>query len=222
MIASKLQNKYDLSSLKRITYGTEVMPQSTLDSLHLQFPNIVLQQTYGLSEVGVLHSKSQENNSLWVRLGGEGFQTKVVDGILWIKSQYSMVGYLNAPSEFDEDGWFNTQDKVEIDGEYLKILGRVTDIINVGGQKVYPAEVENIILNIKNIKDVVVFGEHHNLIGQIVVAKIQLKYPESLQSIKIKIRRECLSKLLPYKVPSKIIITKNNLLTVRQKKIRSS
>jgi len=222
MIASKLQNKYDLSSLKRITYGTEVMPQSTLDSLHLQFPNVVLQQTYGLSEVGVLHSKSQENNSLWVRLGGEGFQTKVVDGILWIKSQYSMVGYLNAPSEFDEDGWFNTQDKVEIDGEYLKILGRVTDIINVGGQKVYPAEVENIILNIKNIKDVVVFGEHHNLIGQIVVAKIQLKYTESLQSIKIKIRRECLSKLLPYKVPSKIIITKNNLLTVRQKKIRSS
>ena len=80
MMASHLQSKYDLSSLKRITYGTEVMPQSTLDRVRAQFPGVDLLQTYGLSEVGVLRSQSREDGSLWVRVGGEGFQTKVVDG----------------------------------------------------------------------------------------------------------------------------------------------
>ena len=148
------------------------MPQSTLDSVRRQFPGVDLLQTYGLSEVGVLRSQSREDGSLWVRVGGEGFQTKVVDGILWIKSQYAMVGYLNAPSEFDEGGWFNTQDQVEVDGDYFRILGRVTDLINVAGQKVYPAEVESVILEIDNVQDVAVYGEKHALLGNIVVAKI--------------------------------------------------
>jgi acyl-CoA synthetase (AMP-forming)/AMP-acid ligase II len=163
LIASKLYEKYDLSSLKRITYGTEVMPQATLDRVCTAFPNVQLQQTYGLSEIGVLHSRSRDNSSLWMSIGGNGFQTKVVDNILWIKSDYSMVGYLNAPSDFDEEGWFNTHDLVEVDGDYFRILGRSTDLINVGGQKVYPTEVENVILEMDNIEDVAVFGEKNNL-----------------------------------------------------------
>lgn len=220
MMASHIQSKYDLSSLKRITYGTEVMPQSTLDRVHAQFPDVVLQQTYGLSEVGVLHSESREDGSLWVRIGGDGFQTRVKNGVLWVKSRYAMVGYLNAPSEFDDDGWFNTQDQVEVDGEYLRILGRVTDIINVGGQKVYPTEVENVIINMENIRDVAVFGEKHPLLGQIVVAKILLKKPESVENLKIRVRRECLGNLSSFKVPSKVILTEENLHSQRQKKIR--
>ncbi|HEX2800440.1 MAG TPA: long-chain fatty acid--CoA ligase, partial [Phenylobacterium sp.] len=130
MLASGLHRKLDLSSLKRITYGTEVMAQSTLSRLMDAFPGITLQQTYGLSEVGVLASQSRPDGSLWVRVGGQGFETKVVDDILWIRSQYAMLGYLNAPSNFDAEGWFNTQDRVEVDGEWIKILGRVSDIIN--------------------------------------------------------------------------------------------
>ena len=95
-----------------------------------------------------------------------------MDDILWIKSSYAMVGYLNADSGFDEAGWFNTQDKVEVDGEYFRILGRVTDLINVGGQKVYPAEVESVILEMEDIQDVAIYGESHSLLGQIVVAKV--------------------------------------------------
>ena len=134
LVASKLDREFDLSSLKRITYGTEVMPQSTLDRLHSSFPGVHFQQTYGLSEVGVLRSKSRADGSLWLTVGGEGFETRVADGMLWVRSAYAMIGYLNAPSEFDSDGWFNTQDMVEVDGDYLRILGRVTDLINVGGQ----------------------------------------------------------------------------------------
>jgi acyl-coenzyme A synthetase/AMP-(fatty) acid ligase len=220
MMASQRQCKYDLSSLKRITYGTEVMPQSTLDRVRAQFPSVNLQQTYGLSEVGVLRSQSREDGSLWVRVGGEGFQTKVVDGVLWIKSQYAMVGYLNSPSVFDADGWFNTQDQVEVDGDYFRILGRATDLINVAGQKVYPCEVESVILEMDNVQDVAVYGEKHALLGNIVVAKIVVEMPESVESLKKRMRKECLAHLAPFKVPVKIVLTDSPLHSIRQKKIR--
>lgn len=220
LMASNLHSDFDLSSLKRITYGTEVMPQSTLDRLLKTFPGVNLQQTYGLSEVGVLRSQSRNDGSLWVRIGGEGFQTKIVNGVLWIKSKYAMVGYLNAPSEFDADGWFNTQDQVEVDGEFFRILGRVTDLINVGGQKVYPAEVESVILDLENVQDVAVFGEAHSLLGRIVVAKIVLIYPESVESVKKRVRHACLAKLANFKVPTKVVLTEGVLHSARQKKIR--
>jgi len=220
LIASKLDREFDLSSLKRITYGTEVMPQSTLDRLRAAFPRVELQQTYGLSEVGVLRSQSRGDGSLWVRVGGEGFQTRIIDDILWIKSEYAMIGYLNAPSEFDEEGWFNTQDRVETDGEWFRILGRVTDLINVGGQKVYPAEVEDAILNLDGVDDVAVFGEPHALLGQIVVARIATSRDEDETALKHRVRAACRLKLAAYKVPSKVLIAEGPLYTARQKKSR--
>ena len=220
MLASGLHRKLDLSSLTRITYGTEVMAQSMLNRLREAFPGVELQQTYGLSEVGVLRSQSRPDGSLWVRVGGEGFETEVRDGILWIRSQYAMLGYLNAPSNFDTEGWFNTQDRVEVDGDYIKILGRVTDIINVGGQKVYPAEVEDVILGLDNILDVAVIGEAHPLLGQIVVAKVALQAPEDPDALKRRIRVACRAALAAFKAPSKVIITEESLHTARQKKIR--
>ena len=186
------------------------MPQSTLDRMKKILPRAVFQQTYGLSEVGVLNSKSKDDGSLWVKVGGEGFDTKVVDNILFIKSKYAMVGYLNAPSGFDSEGWFNTQDQVEVDGDYFRILGRSSDIINVGGQKVYPAD----------IFDVAVFGESHNLLGQIVVAKVNLNNSENPQNIKKRIRQKFFGLVANYKVPTKIIVSETPLHNFRQKKIR--
>ncbi|HWK47912.1 MAG TPA: class I adenylate-forming enzyme family protein [Stellaceae bacterium] len=220
LLVSKGYEQYDLASLRRITYGTEVMPQTTLDRLRTVFPQVELQQTYGLSEVGVLRSQSRGDGSLWVRIGGEGFATKVVDDILWIKSDYAMVGYLNAPSEFDADGWFNTQDRVEVDGDFFRILGRITDVINVGGQKVYPTEIEDVILALDNIVDVAVYGEKHPLLGQIVVAKVILATPELLDAVKKRIRAACRVKLSAYKVPSKVVLSDTQLHTVRHKKNR--
>jgi acyl-CoA synthetase (AMP-forming)/AMP-acid ligase II len=196
------------------------MPASTLDRVRAQFPQVKLQQTYGLSEVGVLRSKSRDDGSLWVRIGGEGFQTRIEDDILWIKSDFAMVGYLNAPSEFDANGWFNTQDRVEVDGEYFRILGRVTDLINVGGQKVYPTEVEDQILPLPNVLDVAVYGEAHNLLGQIVVAKVRLESPEPVDELKKRIRAACHGKLASYKIPAKVVISETELYTSRHKKCR--
>lgn len=220
LMASGAYRRYNLSSLRRISYGTEVMPQSTLDRLRRAFPTVEFQQTYGLSEVGVLRSQSRGDGSLWVRIGGDGFETKVMDDILWIRSDYAMLGYLNAPSNFDAEGWFNTQDRVEVDGEYFRILGRVTDLINVGGQKVYPAEVEDVILGLPNISDVAVHGESHPILGQIVVAKIATVEEEEVGALKARIRVGCREKLAPYKIPSKVIIAEGNLHSARHKKVR--
>lgn len=220
LAATDLSAKYDLSSLRRITYGTETMPQATLDRIRTRFPAVELQQTYGLSEVGVLRSQSRPDGSLWMRIGGAGFETQVRDSILWIRSEYRMVGYLNAPSGFDADGWFNTQDKVEIDGDYFHILGRITDLINVGGQKVYPAEVEDVILALPNITEVVVTGEPHALLGHIVVAKVSLAEPEPHDALRLRIRKACLVKLSAFKVPAKVQLLEQDVYSARFKKIR--
>lgn len=220
LAATDLAQRYDLSSLKRITYGTETMPQATLDRIRARFPGVELQQTYGLSEVGVLRSQSRPDGSLWVRIGGSGFETQVRDGILWIRSDYRMVGYLNAPSGFDAEGWFNTQDRVEVDGDYFRILGRVTDLINVGGQKVYPAEVEDVILAQPNVADVVVVGEKHALLGQIVVAKVALHEPEAPADLRLRLRKACLARLAAFKVPAKVELLDQEIYSARFKKMR--
>ena len=90
----------------------------------------------------------------------------------------------------------------------------------MGGQKVYPAEVESVILDMPNVQDVAVFGETHSLLGQIVVAKIVLNQPEVVESVKKRVRQECLAKLASFKVPVKVVLTEDVLHSVRQKKIR--
>jgi acyl-CoA synthetase (AMP-forming)/AMP-acid ligase II len=222
LMVAKAHASFDLSSLTTVTYGTEVMAQTTLDRLRTALPNVKMQQTYGLSEVGVLRTKSREHGSLWLKIGGEGFQTKVIDDVLWIKSDFAMVGYLNAPKESDSDGWFNTQDNVKVDGDYFKILGRATEVINVGGQKVYPSEVEDIIMRLTNVEDVAVSGEANAILGQIIVAKVVLKKSEETANLKSQIRIICKENLAAFKVPSRIIISKETFYSARHKKNRSN
>lgn len=220
LLISEAHRRHDLSSLELVTYGTEVMPESTLARLHEVLPAVRLLQTYGLSEVGILRSQSRDSGSLWVRVGGEGFETRIVDGVLWIRAHSAMLGYLNAPSPFDADGWLNTEDMVEVDGEWLRILGRRTDIINVGGQKVYPAEVESALLQMPGVRDVAVFGERHPLTGQIVVARIRLHAPEPAPDLRRRLRAFCRGRLDDFKVPVRIEMTDDDQHNARFKKMR--
>lgn len=220
ILLSETYNKYDLSRLKSITYGTEPMPESTLKKLHAVLPNVQLTQTYGLSEVGILRSKSKSSDSLWVKIGGEGFETRIVDGILHIKAQSAMLGYLNAPSPFTDDGWFVTGDQVDVEGEYFRILGRKSELINVGGEKVYPAEVESVIREMPEISDVTVYSEKNLLLGQIVVADLVLKSPELGSEIVSMVKKHCAAHLQKYKVPVKIKVLADLKSSERFKKMR--
>lgn len=222
ILLSEAYKNHNLSSLKTVTYGTEPMPESTLKRFHKLFPQITLQQTYGLSEVGILGSKSQSSDSLWVKIGGIGFETRVVDGILQIRAQSAMMGYLNAPNPFTDDGWFITGDMVEVDGEYYRILGRKSDIINVGGEKVYPAEIESILLGMPQVLDAVVTGEPNAIVGSIVKATVVLSSEEQLSDFRVRLNKYMQEKgVQSFKIPQKVILRKGDLYTSRFKKIRS-
>jgi acyl-CoA synthetase (AMP-forming)/AMP-acid ligase II len=219
LISGVWQNR-DLSSLKVIAYGTEPMPQSTLERLHEVFPDVSLVQTYGMSELGVLRSRSRDSTSLWLKFSGEGFATKIVDGILWVKADSAMLGYLNAPDLFDAEGWLNTQDAVEVDGEYIRILGRKSDLINVGGQKVYPAEVENLLLQMDNVAEVAVFGKPHPMMGQIVAARFNLKEPEPLDLFKRRMNAFARERMAKFQIPMFVEIAEAGQFGARFKKLR--
>lgn len=220
LILSEVYKKYDLASLKLITYGTEPMPETTLKKAREIFHWVQFQQTYGLIELGVLRSKSREDGSLWVKLGGEGYELRVVDNLLEIKAESAMLGYLNADSPFTEDGYFKTGDMVEREGEYYKILGRKSELINVGGDKVYPQEVENVLLEYPGILDATVYPEKHVLMGNIVCAMVSVKEEVDFKELIKELRRFCRSRLQPFKVPVKITVDFNPLYNDRFKKRR--
>lgn len=220
ILFSKAYQKYDISCLKLVTYGTEPMPEATLKEFHKVLPNVRLKQTYGLSELGIMRSKSEKSDSLWVKVGGEDYKTKIVDGKLWIKAKTTMLGYLNAPSPFTKDGWFDTGDRVEVKGEYIKFLGRESEIINVGGQKVYPTEVESVLLEINGVKDTVVYGEKNPLMGEIVVANVKVDELNNNKKFISLIKKYCREKLDKYKIPIKINFTQKDLSSDRFKRSR--
>ena len=222
LLVSEAYTKYDLSSLELVTYGTEPMPEKTLKRFNELFPEITLQQTYGLSEVGIMRSKSKASDSLWVKLGGEGFETRVVDGKLEIKAKSAMLGYLNAPSPFTDDGWFITGDVVEVDGEYFRILGRESEIINVGGEKVYPAEVEGVLESMDEVEAAIVRAEPHPITGQIVTAVVNLHDTTAANDFRKVMRVYCKDKLERFKIPQKVEIADRSLHGERFKKMRKA
>jgi long-chain acyl-CoA synthetase len=194
------------SSLKIISYGTERMDQPTLKRLVDQFPKVDFRQTYGMSELGILRIKSKARDSLYMSVGGEGVETKIVDEILYIRAENRMLGYLNAPSPFDDEGWYCTKDIVASDEDgYLTITGRDSDVINIGGLKFMPSEVERECLKIKNVKFAKAIGVDNPITGQYLQLEIE---PESIDIVQDSLSREIrktLSASLPkYMLPSKI------------------
>jgi long-chain acyl-CoA synthetase len=220
ILVSRALDRHDTSSLQLITYGAEPMPASTLARVREALPNVELRQTYGMIELGVMRAKSKSAESLWVKLGGAGYTLRVVDGILQVKAESAMLGYLNAPSPFTDDGYFITGDRVEQDGEYFKILGRDSDLINVGGQKVYPAEVETVILELPDVADVAVYGERNSLLGNIVSADVVVNGEFDPAALRVTIKAHCAAALQPYMVPMRINFPKEPLQTARLKRRR--
>lgn len=212
-----------LASLELITYGTEVMPASTLAAVREALPHVRLLQTYGMSELGIVRSRSTDD-STWVSIGGPELQWRVIDGTLRIRTTTAMAGYLNAPDPFDSDGWFDTGDEVQVDGDRIRFLGRRDDTINVGGQKVHPATVESVIAEVPGVLDVAVAAEATPLTGQLVAATVYTEQsdPGLRAQIRGRIRAVCLESLEPWQVPARIRFTDSPMATDRFKRDRRS
>ncbi len=220
LLMSGLTAERDLSSLQVIAYGTEPMPEVTLARLRDALPNVALVQTYGMSELGVIRSRPREAGSLWLEFTGEGHQIKVVDGTLWVKAESAMLGYLNAPDLFDEEGFLNTQDAVLVDGPYLRVLGRASEMINVGGQKVHPSEIENHLLQMDNVSDATVYGKVHPMMGQMVAARVTLERPEELPAFKVRMHAFLRERVAAFQVPRLVEYSRGTETGARFKKVR--
>jgi acyl-CoA synthetase (AMP-forming)/AMP-acid ligase II len=154
------------SCVKIVSYGTERMDQPTLDELCRLLPKVDFRQTFGMSELGILRCKSESRDSLFMKIGGEGVETRIVDRILEIRSESRMLGYLNAPSPFDAEGWYNTKDVVEVKGDFIKVVGRVGDVVNVGGLKFMASEVERVALDYPGVALVKAYPRANPITGQ--------------------------------------------------------
>ncbi|MDC0074994.1 fatty acid--CoA ligase family protein [Alphaproteobacteria bacterium] len=209
MLMSGVINDGISDSLKIITYGTERMDQPTLDELCRILPNIDFRQTYGMSELGIVRVKSEHRQSLYMKLGGEGVETRVVNNILEIRSPTRMLGYLNFPSPFDDDGWYNTKDIVDVKNSFYKITGRSNEIINVAGIKFMPSEVERVALKYKKISMVKACGKKNPITGEHVELFVQPKNNTVIE--KKELMSYLKNNLTSYMVPKRIIIENINV-----------
>ena len=225
LLVSPALQEANLSSLEIVTFGSEPPDPTVINRLSELLPNTQLMQKYGTSEFGAPRSKTRPGDSRWIKLESDNFKVRIIDEILWVKASGTMLGYLNAEpdatsAKLETDGWFCTGDRVEQDGEWLRILGRDSDLINVGGEKVFPAEVETVIETLPEILECAVSGEEHPLMGNIVVAKVRLNEALSQAEVKKRVRAHCKGKLSRHAIPVKVLVTNESLTSERGKRLR--
>ena len=227
LLLSDIQ-KYNTDSLKLVIYGSEKMHENLLKVLQEILPNTKFKQSFGTSETNAIKTKNHEMQEGYFKILNCNY--KILNNELFLKSKTQSLGYLNADnSVFDEQGYFATGDLVEViesnGEEYIKIIGRSKEIINVGGEKVLPSEVEGILLEIPYIQDCLVYGESNAITGQSVSVKVVLDSSlecKNLTNIELKsrIRAYCKEKLSAFKIPTKVSIVKSLQINARFKKTR--
>ena len=222
ILINRSYEKYDLSSLRMITYGTETMPEGLLNRLKVVFSKVKFLQTFGTSETGIAATSSKSSSSTFMKIDDENLEYKIVDNELWLRSKTQILGYLNRSMEsFTNDGWFKTGDLVELDNEgFIRIIGRNKEIINVGGQKVLPSEVESVLLGMDEIEDCLVYGEQNAITGQSVSCDVVLKHGIDDSGFKILVRKFCKDKLDNFKIPTRVNVVQKTEFTERFKKSR--
>ena len=209
-----------LASLRVITYGTEPMPESLLVRLKATFPRVRFIQTFGTSETGIVRTSSPESDSTYLRFEDPNLEWKVIDDELWLRSCTQIAGYLNASNErFTPDGWFRTGDKVEQGPTgTIRVLGRMGEMINVGGEKLMPAEVESIVLSVPGVTDCRVRGEAHPLTGQTVAVDV-VSFTTDQEALRAAIRTACRERLARHKIPTRVTFV-SSVSGERMKKVR--
>jgi acyl-CoA synthetase (AMP-forming)/AMP-acid ligase II len=197
--------------LRQITLGGEIADQNLLQALRYSFPLARISHVYASTEVGSVFS---------VHDGLPGFPTsllddrclnhelRIVEGRLYVKRRDGSgryVGIANAIS--DSEGYVDTGDDVEISGDRVLFIGRNSTKINIGGNKVYPDEIEEVLREIPGVAAAKVFGFHSNILGNLICAQAT---PENTavdkQDLISNIRNHCLTRLVSWKRPARVQI----------------
>jgi acyl-CoA synthetase (AMP-forming)/AMP-acid ligase II len=217
---------YDLASWRLMHIGAQPVPPALVQHWRDYFPTMAYDNNYGLSEStgpGAVHlGLENEFRAGAVGKVGYGWQLKIVDvddnrdipqsmiGELCIKGDGVMREYYKNPELTEKtivEGWLHTGDMARIDKDgYVYLVDRKKDLIIVGGENIYPIEVESAIHNHPKVYDVAVIGIPDKRLGEVIGAVIDAKPGESLTAEEI---LTFVEGLLPrYKRPHKVIFDK--------------
>jgi len=201
------QGATDLA-LRQVTLGGEIADQAILSALRIAFPRARVVHIYACTEAGVAFT---------VKDGAAGFPRHYLqsapgkadvrvsdDGFLLLRPHSTpprRLGDGSACNAFNPDGFIRTEDRVEVIGDRVYFLGRAAGAINVGGLKVFPEEVEQVLLAHPAVLAAKVFGKRSSLTGQLVVAEISAS-EIARPNLAKEIRDFCATKLPAYKVPA--------------------
>lgn len=182
------------SSVKRLTSGGEKFDEHTLGLLSSLFPNAKLTNVYASTEAGTLFAS--KGNEFCIK---EDMKDKVCirEGELLIHK--SLLAE-SASIQFDGD-WYHTGDLIEVSCQEpltFHFISRKTEMINVGGYKVNPTEVEECIRECKGVQDAFVYGKANRIMGNIIMGEV-VREDESVTEKSI--REELQQKLQEFKIP---------------------
>jgi len=187
----------------------EIADQGILNALRAFFPDAAIGHAFASTEAGVGFEVDDGLEGFPVSIldANPNVQMKVENGCLWFRSSRTATSYLGEPQFIaGDDGFVDTGDLVEQRGDRFYFLGRRSGVINVGGNKVHPEEVESVINRHAAVRMSVVKSKRNPIMGALVVADIVLASsdgPDSDRAVDIKreILQICREKLAPYKIP---------------------
>jgi acyl-coenzyme A synthetase/AMP-(fatty) acid ligase len=198
-------------SPRYVRLSGEIADQAVLDGLRHAFPEASIGHAYASTEAGVGFAVNDGREGFPSSLlgNGDGVEMKVEDGSLRIRSTRTAHAYVgrNATALADADGFVDTGDMVELRGERYHFVGRRGGIINIGGLKVHPEEIEAVINRHPEVRMSRAKSRKSPITGSIVVADVILADGCDMGSsgaIREKILTECRAQLAPHKVPAMI------------------
>jgi acyl-coenzyme A synthetase/AMP-(fatty) acid ligase len=207
----------------------EIADQAVLDGLRAAFPKASIGHAYASTEAGVGFAVNDGRAGFPAAIVGnnrDGVEMKVVDGSLRIRSRRTAHAYIGRDSAelADADGFVDTGDMVELRGDRYYFVGRRGGIINIGGLKVHPEEIEAVVNRQPEVRMSRAKSRHSPITGAIVVVDVVLADdadPETIDQIRARILVDCRSSLAPHKVPAVIKFVPSLDLTAAGKLART-
>ncbi len=217
--------KYDLSSLRTVGGGSSVWAPELLRTLEQRLPHVRpgLGTGYGMTETNgagtSLRSESTYEHPDSIGQAAPGIEVEVRDpetgkalgeeevGEICMRSAANFLGYWNNPqatkAALDDERWYRTGDFGHIRNDFVYLEGRRQDLIIRGGENIYPAEIENRLIEHPDIVEVAVIGVDHATLGQEVAAYVVAREPGALaDDVVIAFAAESLA---AYKVPTYVV-----------------
>lgn len=200
-----------------IRLSGEIADQAILDRLRALFPDAAIGHAFASTEAGVAFEvwdgRAGFPASLIERAAGS-VELRVIDGSLRIRSRRAAHGYVDGSTPpTDEDGFIDTGDIVERQGDRYWFAGRRGGVVNVGGLKVHPEEVEAVINSHPNVQMSLVRARKNPITGFLLAADVlprsQPEAPGASEHLKGEIMAACRRSLAAYKVPVAIRFVAN-------------